>query len=150
MAPEKTPFLSAHFSVIAHATEDIVKVEQATSFLIEVVSKDQAALSRQYMRGHHGNVITTISAKLTKGLLSNGLELLSRELSESDRHFLSAEIASCVDDERTLYLRFDKQEACLRTVKLHQADPIRMKLKFLPGYDTMRIVNLCRESGLAS
>jgi RNA binding exosome subunit len=150
MAPEKTPFLSAHFSVIAHATEDIVKVEQATGFLIEVISKDQAPLTRQYMKGHHGNVITTISAKLTKGLLSNGLELLSHELSDSDRHFLNSEIARCVDEEGALYLRFDKQEACLRRVKLHQADPIRMKLKFLPGYDTIGIVDLCRQSGLAS
>jgi len=151
MAPEKTPFLSAHFSVIAHATEDILKVDQATSFLIEVISKGQVDLNRQYVKGHHGNMIATISAKLTaKGLLSNALELLSCRLSESDRQFLSGEIGSCVDKEGTLYLRFDKQEACLRRVKLHQADPIRMKLKFLPGYDATRIVDLCKASGLAS
>jgi RNA binding exosome subunit len=150
MAPQKTPFLSAHFSVIAHATEDVQKVEQAASFLIELVSKGQANLTRQYMKGHHGNLIATISAKLTgKELFPNALEVLSQRVSESDRQFLSSDIKDCVDKEGNLYLRFDKQEACLRKVKLHQGDPIRMKLKFVSGHDPVRIIDLCRESGLA-
>jgi RNA binding exosome subunit len=152
MAPEKTPFISAHFSAIAHATEDIQKVEQATRFLIEIISslsRGQAQLNRQYMKGHHGNVIATVSAKLAaKALSPNVLRLLSQNLSESDRQFLGRDIESCVDEESGLYLRFDKQEACLQKVRLHQADPIRMKLKFVSRYNPERIVDLCKESGL--
>jgi RNA binding exosome subunit len=150
MAPASTPFLSLRVSTISHSTEDIEKVEQATSFLIEVISKGQPKLTRQYVKGHHGNMIATVSSKVAaKEMLPNALELLSHRLSESDRRFLSGEIGTYVDKEGTLYLRFDKQEACLRKVKLHQADPIRVKLKFVSGYDAARIVELCRESGLA-
>ena len=150
MAHEKTPFLSAQFSVIAHATEDIQKVEQATSFLIELVSKGQAKLCRQYMKGHYGNMISTISAKVAgKGLLPSALEVLSQRAPESDKQFLSSDIKDCVDKEGNLFLRFDKQEASLRRVKFHQSDPIRMKLKFASGYDLVKIIDFCRASGLA-
>jgi len=151
MPREKSPFLSAHLSVIAHATEDIQRVEQATKFLIELISKTQVNLTRQYIKGHHGNTITTVSAKLdAKALLPNALELLSQKMSESDRQFLSNDIGSCVDKEGNLYLRFNKQDAFLRAVKFYQGDPIRMRLKFVPGYDYERIIDLCRESGLVS
>jgi len=151
MPPEKTPLLSAHLSAIAHATEDIQRVEQATTFLIELISKTQVNFTRQYMKGHHGNTIVTISAKLTgKGLLPNALEVLSQKLSESDRQFLGNDIESCLDKEGNLYLRFNKQDAFLRAVKLCQGDPIRMRLKFASEYESERIVDLCRESGLLS
>jgi RNA binding exosome subunit len=151
MPGEKTPFLSAHLSVIAHATEDIEWVEQATRFLIELISKTQVNLTRQYMKGHHGNMITTISAKLAgKALLPNALELLSQKILESDRQFLGNDIESCVDNKGNLYLRFNKQDAFLRAVRFYQGDPIRMRLKFVPGYDSNRIVDLCRKSGLVS
>ena len=151
MTREKTQFLSAQFSVVAHATEDINKVEQAATFVVQMISKDEVNLSRQYVRGHHGNLITTISAKLaSKTVAGEALRLLSQKLSESDKQFLGNEIRNCVDEDGNLYLRFDKQEAYLRKVRLHQADPIRMKLRFVPGYDVARIIEVCRESGLAS
>ncbi len=151
MPPMSTPFLSAHLSVIAHATEDIQKVEQATRFLVELISRTQVNLTRQYMKGHHGNMIATISAKLAaKTLLPNVLQVLSQRLSESDKQFLGSDIERCVDKEGNLYLRFDKQEAFLGTVKSYEGDPIRMKLKFVSGYDSDRIVDLCRKSGLVS
>lgn len=141
--------MSAHFSAIAHATEDIQKVERATEFLLTIVSRGQAQLNRQYLKGHYGNMIATVSAKLAaKALSPDLLGLLSRNLPESDKQFLGRDIENCVDEESGLYLRFDKQEACLRKVRLHQADPIRMKLKFVSGYKPQRIVDLCKESGL--
>lgn len=149
MAPEKAAFLSAHFSAIAHATEDAAKVERAVRFLIGFMSRTEVSLSRQYLKGHHGNVITTISAKLpAKGLSPNALKLLSQKLPDSDRQFLSSDMSSCIDEEGNLYLRFDKQEAFLGTVKLHQGDPIRIKLKFASEYDAEGIVKFCRENGL--
>src|SRR5512136_2527169 len=45
MPQKSTPFLSAHLSVIAHATEDIQKVEQATRFLLEFISQTQPNLT---------------------------------------------------------------------------------------------------------
>lgn len=149
MAPEKAAFLSAYFSAIAHATEDIARVEQAVRFLIGVMSLGEVRLTRQYLKGHHGNVITTISARLPgKGLSPEAIKLLSQKLPESDRQFLSGDMSRCVDEERNLYLRFDKQEAFLGIVKLCQGDPIRVKLKFASAYDAEGIVKFCRENGL--
>ena len=151
MPPKSTPFLSAHLSVISHATEDIQKVEQATRFLVELISRNHVNLTRQYMKGHHGNMIATISVKLAgKALLPNVLQVLSQRLSESDKQFLESGIESCVDKEGNLYLRFNKQDAFLGSLKLYQGDPIRMRLKFTSGYGSERIVDLCRESGLVS
>jgi hypothetical protein len=151
MSLKNTPFLSAHLSVIAHATEDIGKVEKATKFLLQLISRAETNLTRQYARGHHGNVIATISAKLAgKALDANALQVIARKLSESEKQFLKNDIERCVDEEGSLYLRFDKQEAFLGSVTLCQGDPIRMKLKFAFGYDSDRIVDLCRESGLVS
>lgn len=149
MAPQKAAFLSAHFTAIAHATEDIEKVEQGVKFLIDLVSTTSVSLTRRYLKGHHGNVITAISAKLSaKELSSDPLNLVSQKLPESDRRFLSGDMRSCIDEESNLYLRFDKQEALLGNVKLHQGDPIRLKLKFASTYDAETMVNVCRESGL--
>jgi len=149
MAPPVSAFLSAEFSAIAHATEDLQKVEQSVTFVVESISRIKANLSRRYLKGHHGNMITTISARLShKELPSDTLNLLLRKLSESDRRFLSQHLADCVDEDGNLYLRFDKQEAFLGNVRLQNGDPIRMKLKFASAYDVEAIVTLCRESGL--
>jgi len=149
MAPEKAVFLSAHFSAIAHATEDVAKVEQAIRFLMGLICRTEMSLSRQYLKGHYGNVITTISAKLAaKRLSPNALRLLSQKLPESDKQFLGTNMSSCIDEEGNLYLRFDKQDAFLGAVRLHESDPIRIKLKFASTYDAEGIVKFSRENGL--
>jgi len=149
MTPPVSAFLSAEFSAIAHTTEDIQKVEKCVTFVVESISGTKANLSRRYLKGHHGNIITTISARLShKELPSDTLNVLSRKLSESDRRFLSQHLGDRVDENGNLYLRFDKQEAFLGNVRLQNGDPIRMKLKFAPGYDVEAVVTLCRESGL--
>jgi RNA binding exosome subunit len=149
MAPQESLFLSARFATIAHATEDIRKVEQGVAFLTTLVSTAKINLTRQYLKGHHGNMIATISAKLSSGELgSDYLRRISQALTESDKLFLSDGLGGCIDEEGNLYLRFDKQEAYLKRVRLYQGDPIRMKLKFSLTRDPEEIVRVCRESGL--
>jgi len=149
MESRRSIFLSAHFDAIAHATEDIQKVEQAVRSLIELVSTGNVNLTRRYLKGHYGNMIATISAKLTaKELSSDSLRALSQQLTESDRRFLSEDMRNCIDEDGSLYLRFDKQEALMGNVKLYQGDPIRMKLKFASTRDPETILKACRESGL--
>lgn len=149
MALQESLFLSAHFATIAHATEDIGKVEEGLAFLTTLVSTAQINVTRQYLRGHHGNMIGTISAKLSSGELGSDLLMrISQALPEPDKAFLSDDLGGCIDEQGNLYLRFDKQEACLKRVRLHRGDPIRMKLKFSPTRDREGIVRVCRESGL--
>jgi RNA binding exosome subunit len=149
MAARRSPFLSLDISAIAHATEDLEKVEQAVRFVTECLTGIRANVTKQYLKGHHGNVITTISVKLPRKQLSpDGLELLSRRLSDSDKRFLSDHMSSYVDPDRNLYLRFDKQEALLGRARLHESDPVRMKLKFSSTYDEEAVAAMCRENGL--
>jgi RNA binding exosome subunit len=149
MPAQRPQFLSAQVTAIAHATEDIEKVERAARYILGLVSKTEASLTRRYLTGHHRNVITTVSAKLSaKELSPEALNVLSQRLSESDRSFLSRDMKSCVDEDGSLYLRFDKQDAFMEKLKLHQADPVRLKLRFASGHDFETIVDACRKSGL--
>jgi len=151
MTARQSRLLSANFTAIAHATEDIGKVEHALGFLIALVARTEIALTRRYLKGHYGNMITTVSGKLSaKELSPESLSIISQKLSESDKQFLSDCAKSCLDEEGNLYLRFDKQEALLGNVRLCQGDPIRMKVKFAPYYDAEAIIRVCRESGLIS
>jgi RNA binding exosome subunit len=151
MAYHGTTFLSAELTAISHATEDVEKVEQAIRFLISTLFQTEVSPKRRFLKGHYGNPVTTISAKmLSKQLSPDLLARLSGTLSDSDKRFLSQEFKSCVDEEGNLYMRFDKQEAFLGNVKLHQSDPIRMKLKFDPSYDLNGINAACQQSGLIS
>jgi RNA binding exosome subunit len=149
MGHQESPFLSAYITVIAHATEDVEKVERAVSFVLGLISHAEVGLSRRYLTGHHGNVITTISARLSANQLSpDALKMLSQRLPESDRAFLSRDMRNCLDEDGNLYLRFDKEEAFLGNLKLQHADPVRMKLKFASRHDIETMVTVCRESGL--
>ena len=149
MAPQESLFLSARFATIVHATEDIAKVEEAVAFLTTLVSTAKINLTRQYLKGHHGNMIATISSKLSSEELGpDSLMRISQALPESDKLFLSNGLDDCIDQEGNLYLRFDKQEAYLKRARLYQGDPIRMKLKFSFARDREEIVRACRESGL--
>jgi len=149
MGARKSPILSVDFSAIAHATEDIGRVEQAVRFVMESVATTKPNVTRQYLKGHHGNLITIISAKLSrKELPADMLGPLSGRLSDWDKQFLSDHISDCVDTRGNLYLRFDKQEAFSKRVKLHETDPVRMKLKFSAGYDVEAIRVFCRGNGL--
>jgi RNA binding exosome subunit len=149
MSLTKVPLLSVDVSAIAHATEDINRVEQSIRFVAECLSKTEVNFTRRYMRGYHGNMIATVSARLSSRQVSNEtLRLLSSKLSDEDRHFLSRDLRTCIDEEGNLYLRFDKQDAYLGSMTLHQGDPIRMKLKFLSKHKPEAIAAVCRESGL--
>ncbi len=151
MTARNSHLLSANFTAFAHATEDIARVEQALEFLITPMTRVEVALTRQYLKGHHGNMITTVSCRLSsKELSSEALSMLLQKLSELDRQFLSSSLGSCLDEEGNLYLRFDKQEALLGNVRLCKGDPIRMKIKFAPDHDADAIIRVCRESGLIS
>ncbi len=147
MTPKTSPFLSAEFSAIAHATENIENVEQSVRFLVGFASGSNVKLTRQYLRGHHGNMITTVSARLPGAELNlDALARLLRSLPIQDRQFLSRQISGCIDEGRNLYLRFDKQEAFTGNVRLQDGDPIRVRFKFGRAYDEKAIASLCGES----
>jgi len=149
MGCKESPFLSVHVTAIAHATEDIDKVEQAVNFVLRLISQTEVGLSRRYLTGHHGNVIATISTRLSaKQLSPEAFKVLFERLSDSDKAFLSRDVMSYLDEDSNLYLRFDKQEAFFGNLKLRQSDPIRLKMKLSSGHDIRTVLGTSAGRGL--
>ena len=54
---------------------------------------------------------------------------MSNKIGLLDREKLSSELEGHISDNKTIYLRFDKQEAYLGNMKLGQQDPIHVKIR---------------------
>lgn len=119
-------FREASVRVFVHATEDEEKVKGALQSLLPPGS----GLVRSRLRGHFGNPILTLDARITEpgkveemwGAVLRGLprEQL-RELLER----LEERMEGC-----TLYLRLDKQLACQGRISLTESgDAIHVRLR---------------------
>ena len=122
---------SVELSTIAHATDDLDKVQIALSHLLPDSLRGRQLFTRRYMEGHYNNPIVTFAARLTDPVEVEELTrfLLSR-LPGSEKLSIEKELRLHSDTEGNLYLRIDKQQAFLETITLNDEDPIRVKLKF--------------------
>jgi len=117
-------------SAISHATEDL---ERVCSALRKVASEEiakRARISRQDLKGHHGNPIVTLIMKIRgTDLMESFVQRLASRLSDGDKQLLSVELRKHIDNDGNLYLRLDKQAALLGRLSLKQEDPIRIRMK---------------------
>ena len=122
---------SVELSTIAHATEDLDKVEIALIHLLPDSLRSRQLFTRKYVAGHYNNPIVTFSAKLTD---SHEIEEISRflvnQLPKNEKLSIERRLSLYSDNDGNLYLRIDKQQAFLGLVALSDEDPIRVKLKF--------------------
>jgi RNA binding exosome subunit len=119
------PIQSVEISTIAHATEDLGKVDIALQNL-----GIHQPLTRRYLEGHHGNPIVKIEAKLTHKTAAQFARLFIQQLTKKDRLLLLNDLQLHSDDEGNLYIRIDKQESFLGTFQMAEDDLIRIKIKF--------------------
>ena len=122
--------VSIEMSAIAHATESIEAVEKSIRNILPLEIYDYLQFTRRYLKGHHGNPITTLNLNIkgkdeTKLVLENLFQLMDK--TEKDKLILAFE--TFLDDKENLYLRLDKQEAFKGKVILASKDPIRIKIK---------------------
>ena len=125
------PVQSVEISTIAHATDDLEKVQAALRVILPDSLKERQLFTRRYLLGHHGNPIVTFDAKLTSS--TEGYEFTQhfmRQLSRSERLLIERDLELHSDDEGNLYIRIDKQQAFRGTVELGEEDPIRVRIKF--------------------
>jgi RNA binding exosome subunit len=133
--------------VFSHATEDLKKVEAAVRNTLPEALAEEAVFNKTNCVGHHGNPIVTVETKLSnRELLVSALQKLGASLSTLDKEQLDAEMKSHID-KHNLFLRLDKQNASLGTVKLSATDPIHFKIHF-KNRATDEIMELCRQAGL--
>lgn len=122
---------SVEISAIAHATDDLEKVQAALTTILPESLKGRQLFTRRYLEGYYRNPITTFEARLTKPA---DVEVFTsnffRQLSKSEKLRIERDLALYSDPEGRLYIRIDKQRAFRGMIELGEEDPIRIRLKF--------------------
>ncbi|ABP51478.1 MULTISPECIES: RNA-binding domain-containing protein [Pyrobaculum] len=106
-----TSFLYAR--AYAHATEDVEKVVRAVRSVVE------ARFTATTARGHHGNVIIIIEARLED---CEALEALKSIISRLDDVEFTLMLSGI--EEGRLYVKFDKQQAFLGVLRVAHGDDV--------------------------
>lgn len=122
---------SVELSTIAHATEDLEKVQTALTHLLPDSLRSRQLFTRRYLQGHYGNPIVTFEARLTEPAdVGEFKACLLKQLSTVDRLSISKALDKYTDEDGNLYVRLDKQKMYLGRASLGQDDPIRLRMKF--------------------
>lgn len=127
----KSAVQSVEISAIAHATDDLEKVESALAAILPDDLRGRDLFTRRYLEGHHRNPIVTFGSKLTKPAEVEAFTShLFHQLSKNERLRIESSLPLCTDPEGNLYLRISRQKAFRGMIELNDDDPIRVKLKF--------------------
>lgn len=127
----KSAVQSVEISAIAHATDDLEKVESALAAVLPNELRGREIFTRRYLEGHHRNPIVTFASKLTEPAEVEAFTShLFHQLSKNERLRIEGGLPLYTDPEGNLYLRISKQKAFQGTIELNEDDPIRVKLKF--------------------
>jgi len=122
---------TVEISTIAHATDDLDKVQQVLTRLIPDALKGRQLFTRRYMEGHYGNPIVTFEARLTKASEIDEFTTFFRsQLSNKDKLTIQRDLTLCSDADGNLYIRIDKQKTFRGIVQLGEEDSIRVRMKF--------------------
>ena len=118
-------------STIAHATDDLDKVQQALARLIPEALKGRQLFTRRYMQGHYGNPIVTFEARLTKGSeIDEFATFLGNQLAHNDKLRIQRDLSRYSDGDGNLYIRIDKQRIFRGIIQLGEEDSVRVRMKF--------------------
>jgi len=131
----EVPFHYVDLRAFCYATEDDKRVEQALrTFLPEEVE-----IERAESEGYHGDRIVVLSCRVeTADEMRHVLSKVA-ELPDSDR--LLSELDERVDDNCSLFLRFDKQSAYRGEVALGEGVTFRAKVEAYPAEKEAAVEN---------
>ena len=122
---------SVELSTIAHATDDLEKVQVALNRLLPDSLKGRQIFTRRYLQGHYGNSIVTFEAHISNSSeIDDFKAFFLKQLSEVDRNKIARQLDQYTDDDGNLYIRIDKQRILLGSTQLGQEDPVRVRMKF--------------------
>ena len=134
-------------SFFAHATEDQNKVLTAAKNIFPPKYAGSISFSKNNLKGEYGNPIIFFKTKIREPeIIESLLHNISSNLPLIDKEELERNLSLHVD-RGSLYIRLNKQEAFKGKLKLSQADPIRIRIRFkVSGIEKIR--ETCREIGL--
>ena len=122
---------TVEISTIAHATDDLDKVQTVLTRLIPDTLKGRQLFTRRYIQGHYGNPIVTFEARLTKpSEIDEFTTFILSQLSSKDKLAIQRDLKLHSDDDGNLYIRIDKEQTFRGIVQLGEEDPIRVRMKF--------------------
>jgi RNA binding exosome subunit len=120
---------SIELSFLIHATEDLDKVLDVVRSLVPKDYANKMKIQRDELKDHYGNPIILVKIRIKEAraiqYIINGL---SDGLNNKEKRSLFSGIEKRLDEKGTLYLRLDKQAACLGVLRLSEEDYIRIKI----------------------
>jgi hypothetical protein len=121
------------FSTIAHATEDLSKVNSALLNLVPESVRSACQINAVEAKGHHGNPIIVLTLEVRdKNRAKEIVDYIVRLLPVGDRIRIRDQIDLYYDGRSTLFLRVDKQTSFLRAPRLSLSDDvIRIKISLM-------------------
>ena len=131
----EVPFHYVDLRAFCYATEDDKRVEQALrTFLPEEVE-----IQRAESEGHHGDRIVVFSARVENA--DEMRHVLSKVAELDDVDALISELDQRVDDNCSLFLRFDKQDAYRGEVAVGEGITFRAKVEAYPAKKEAAVEN---------
>lgn len=119
-------------STFIHATEDEDKVLEALStFIPGEIDDEDVDFEVVSTEGYFGNPIKVVTAEIKRSKAVRAfLKHLKSLLTEDDVDYLLEHLNEKVDEDGTLYIRFDKQKAYLGEAEVTEGeDVIRVMIK---------------------
>jgi len=94
---------SVEISAIAHATDNLEKIQAALTTIMPESLKGRQLFTRRYLEGHYRNPITTFEARLTKPAdVEEFTSNFFRRLSKSEKLRIERDLALHSDPEGNL------------------------------------------------
>ena len=116
--------LEITIDVIVHATEDISKIFQSFSDVLEI---EEESFTITETTGYYENPIIMLNAKLVKKQAKSFMEKFLKLLSKNQINQLIEEIEERIADSK-FHLRLDKQELIKGVVVLSEKDTIKIRI----------------------
>ena len=117
-------------SVAVHSTENVDKVKKAVASLLPE-PPSTSDFKVKLAKGHYGNPIRLLTLTISNSNRAYFIfkDLVSR-LPEEMKKITVNTLVDRMDSKGNLYLRFDKQSAVFRVLKIRDDDPIRTRIRF--------------------
>lgn len=146
----KAEFASLKLRAFIYATESEEKVLKALLSLVPIELRDRVAVSRQLVKGHHGNPIVLAQAVLQGGDAEASLRYIASALATSDKSILKAGLPLRYDPrDRKLSFRLSKQELyCGKLVLSDSGDVVHVTISFSGKASRESVRKLLEDVGL--
>jgi len=116
--------LEITIDTIVHATEDISKIFQSFSDVLEI---EEESFTIRETTGYYENPIIMLNVKLVKKQAKSFMEKFLKLLSKNQINQLIEEIEERIADSK-FHLRLDKQELIKGVVVLSEKDTIKIRI----------------------